>query len=196
MLGMRTVVAMTSLLAVAAAAAAEEAPSPFAGGLGNMIVTLIIFGIVVFVLGRYAWPVLLRTLAEREQAIRKALEEARHEREEAARLLEQYRRQLDEARQQATAIVEEGRRDAEVVRRRIHEQAQQEAEQILARARQEIELATEAAKRELFDRVADLAVMIAGRILRRELRADDHRDLVVQSVRQIESHNGHGQGTG
>jgi len=195
-LGMRTVVAMTSLLAVAAAAAAEEAPSPFAGGLGNMIVTLIIFGIVVFVLGRYAWPVLLRTLAEREQAIRKALEEARHEREEAARLLEQYRRQLDEARQQATAIVEEGRRDAEVVRRRIHEQAQQEAEQILARARQEIELATEAAKRELFDRVADLAVMIAGRILRRELRADDHRDLVVQSVRQIESHNGHGQGTG
>ncbi len=190
---MRTAVCVTSLLATAAAGAAEEAPSPFAGGIGNMIVTLIIFGIVVFVLGKYAWPVLLKTLAEREQAIRKALEEARHEREEAARLLEQYRKQLDEARQQASAIVEEGRRDAEVVRRRLHEQAQQEAEQILARARQEIELATEAAKRELFDRVADLAVMIAGRILRRELKPEDHRDLVVQSVQQIESHNGNGQ---
>lgn len=193
---MRTVVTLTSLLAVAAAAAAEEAPSPFAGGVGNMIVTLVIFGIVVFVLGKYAWPVLLKTLAEREQAIRKALEEARHEREEAARLLEQYKKQLEEARQQATAIVEEGRRDAEVVRKRLHEQAQQEAEQILTRARQEIELATEAAKRDLFDRVADLAVMIAGRILRRELRPDDHRDLVAQSVQQIESHNGNGRGTG
>ncbi len=193
MLGMRTVVMLTGLLAAGSAAAAEEAPSPFAGGIGNMIVTLIIFGIVVFVLGKYAWPVLLRTLAEREQAIRKALEEARHEREEAARLLEQYRKQLDEARQQATAIVEEGRRDAEVVRRRLHEQAQQEAEQILARARQEIELATEAAKRELFDRVADLAVMIAGRILGRELRPEDHRDLVARSVEQIESHHGNGQ---
>ena len=193
MLGMRTVVMLTGLWAAGSAAAAEEAASPFAGGLGNMIVTLIIFGIVVFVLGKYAWPVLLKTLAEREQAIRKALEEARHEREEAARLLEQYRKQLDEARQQATAIVEEGRRDAEVVRRRLHEQAQQEAEQILARARQEIELATEAAKRELFDRVADLAVMIAGRILGRELRPDDHRELVARSVEQIESHRGNGQ---
>lgn len=190
---MRTAVWATSLLATAVAGAAEEAATPFAGGVGNMIVTLIIFGIVVFVLGKYAWPVLLKTLAEREQAIRKALEDARHEREEAARLLEQYKKQLEEARQQATAIVEEGRRDAEVVRRRLHEQAQQEAEQILARARQEIELATEAAKRDLFDRVADIAVMIAGRILRRELKPEDHRDLVAQSVQQIESHNGNGQ---
>ena len=48
-----------------------ESPNVFAGTIGNSIVTLIIFGLVVFILGKFAWPHLMRVLAEREQTIQK-----------------------------------------------------------------------------------------------------------------------------
>ena len=162
-----------------------EKGTVFAGGLGNAIVTLIIFGIVVYVLGTKAWPPLLAALNEREKSIRSSLENARREREESSKLFAQYQAQLDRARQEATAIVEEGRRDAEVVHRKIQDDARREAEETLARARREIQLATETAIRELYDRTADLAVQVAGGIIRKELKADDHRALVQESLERM-----------
>ena len=69
---------------VTAAMASEgEQPDIFAGGLTNIIVTLVVFGIVVYILGKHAWPPLLKTLDDRERSIRTAIEDARREREEA-----------------------------------------------------------------------------------------------------------------
>jgi len=176
------------LLAVSVAGAADPAEGGanlFAGGIGNAIVTLVIFGTVVGILGKYAWPRLLRVLDERERAIRRSLEDARREREQAQRLLEEYQRQLEQARTQASAIVEEGRRDAEAVRRRIQDEARAEADAMIARARREIQLATDAAVKELYDRSADLAVEIARSILRREVSAEMHRELIAESLERI-----------
>jgi F-type H+-transporting ATPase subunit b len=166
--------------------AAEHAGSDiFAGGVGNAIVTLIIFGAVVAVLGKYAWPRLLRVLDERERAIRQSLEEARREREQAGQLLERYEQQLDKARAEASAIVDEGRRDAEIVRRRIHDEAQSESDAMIARAKREIQLATDTAVKELYDRFADLAIETARGILREELTPERHKQLIEQSLERI-----------
>lgn len=170
-----------------AADAHGDEVSPFAGGVGNIILTLLIFGTVVVILGNKAWPVLLRTLDEREKLIRTSLEDARRERLEAEKLLVQYREQLAAARDQATAIVEEGRRDAEVVRQRIHGEAQSESEAMIARAKREIQLATDAAVKSLYDETAGLAVQIAGSVLRKELSADEHRRLVSESLERMKA---------
>lgn len=187
--GALTVVLAALSSAVPALAAEGEGPSIFHGGIGNTIITLIIFGIVVYVLGAKAWPQLLKTLEEREQLIRGAMETARREREESEKLLAEYRRQIDRAREEATAIVEEGRRDADAVRRRIQEEARREADEMIARARREIRLAADDAIKELYDRTAELAVQVASGIIRKELRPEDHRALVAESLNRMESSN-------
>lgn len=165
---------------------AEEAkPDIFEGGIGNAIVTLLVFAAVVFILGKYAWPPLMRVLSEREKVIRESLEDAKREREEAERVLEKYTRQIEQARVEASKIVDAGRRNAEEVARRVHEEARDEAGQMVVRARREIQLATDAAKKEVYDLATELAVDVAGRIIRKELSAADHKELVAESLARM-----------
>lgn len=157
----------------------------FRGGVGNAVITLIIFGVVVYILGTKAWPPLLRVLGEREQTIRESLEAARRERQEAEKRLAEYEARLDRARAEASAIVDEGRRDAEAVRRRIHEEARRESDEMIARARREIQLATDAAKKDVYDLAGELAVELAGRVIQKQLSAQDHRELLRESLESI-----------
>lgn len=168
-------------------AAGEGQSSVFAGGIGNSIITLAVFLTVVYILGKYAWPPLLKTLEERERTIRDALESARRERLEAERLLVEYRKQLEQARVEATAIVEEGRRDADAVRRRVQDEARAEAQATLERAKREIQLATDAAVTELYSRSADLSVKIASTVIEKSLSVDDHRKLVDETLERMKA---------
>jgi F-type H+-transporting ATPase subunit b len=179
-----------ALLAAAASAgpafAAEAGePSIFSGDIGNFIFTLIIFVIVVTVLGKFAWKPVLRVLQQREQMIHDALVEAKRERAEADKLLARYQQQVDHAREEATAIVEEGKRDAEAVRRRLHEEAQREAGEMIERAKREIRLATDAAVKDVYDLAGRLAVEVAGQVLQAEVSPDKHRQLVQDALGRI-----------
>ncbi|MCH8807606.1 MAG: F0F1 ATP synthase subunit B [Planctomycetes bacterium] len=170
-----------------ALAASEGEPNIFAGGIGNAIVTLIIFGSVVLILKKFAWGPTLDVLQKREAAIRDSLETARQEREAAEKLLVQYQAQIDKAREEATAVIEKGKRDAEVVRRRMQEDARKETDEMLARARREITLAKDTAVKELYDQTAALAVQVAGGIVKRTLSAEDHKDLVAESLERMKA---------
>jgi F-type H+-transporting ATPase subunit b len=157
----------------------------FNADIGNFLFTLIIFGVVLYVLRKFAWSPLLNVLSKREETIRQSIEAARQERQQAERLLAEYKAHLDRAREEASAIVAEGRRDAEVAARRVQEQARKDAEEALARARREIELATDSARKELHDQAAELAVRVAARVLRKELSPADHRALVAESLQEM-----------
>jgi F-type H+-transporting ATPase subunit b len=170
-----------------AAGHAEHKPSVFEGGIGNAIITLIIFGVVLYVLGQKAWPQLLKVLNEREQQIRGALEDAKRERIAAERLLADYKRQIDKAREEATSIVDEGRRDAETVRKRIQEEARLEAGEMVDRAKREINLARDAAVKELYDRTVDLATQMASGIIKKTLSPEDHRALAADTLERMKA---------
>jgi F-type H+-transporting ATPase subunit b len=182
-------VAGANLATGAAAWAAEEGgqehPSLFTGNLGNAVWTLLTFGLVIYVLGKYAWKPILNGLQKREQFIRDSLEQARADRAEAEKTLARYAERLDQARAEASAIVEEARRDAEVVKRSIQEEARSEADAMIARASQEIRLARDTAVSELYTLAADLATDAAGRIIRRQLSPADHAELVRESIEEI-----------
>lgn len=177
--------AATGALPALAAAAEGGEPSIFAGDLGNMVWTVVTFVLLLWVLGRYAWGPILERLQAREQFIRESLEEAKENRQEAEARLKEYEARLASARAEATEIVDEGRRDAEQVAQRVEEEAKQEAEKIVARARREIELAKEAAVKELFGIAGELATGVAEKIVRRELRAEDHQRLIDESLAAI-----------
>lgn len=165
----------------------HEPANLFEGGIGNVIVTTVVFLIVVYILGKKAWPPLIGVLNERERSIRESLENASRERSEAERLLQEYKAQLEQARLQATAIVEEGRRDADVVRQRIQKEAHEESERMIARARNEIQLATSSAVKQLYDQSAALAIQVASGILQKQLNTspEDQRALVQRSLEEM-----------
>lgn len=177
---------LLALAAPALAAAAEPggggASNPFAGDFGNALWTLVIFGLVVFVLGKFAWGPILNTLQARETFIRESLETAKRDRDEAEARLREYEERLAQARAEATAIVDEGRRDAVAVKQRIEEDAQREADKRLERAKREIQIATETATKEIYLLSARLATEMAGKVIGRELTPQDHERLIAESL--------------
>jgi F-type H+-transporting ATPase subunit b len=178
-------------LALAAPAAAQEgheaagANNPFAGDIGNALWTVVIFVLVLVVLGKFAWGPILKSLQARESYILESLERAKRERDEAAVRLKEYEDKLAQARTEVTALVEEGRRDVEVVKKKILEEARQEAEKERERTRREIQIATDTATKQLYSLAAHLATDMAGRIIRKELNAQDHERLIAESIQEL-----------
>lgn len=181
--------ALGAALATASAASAAEGATggPFEGNIGVALWTLVIFGLVIFVLGRFAWGPILGGLQARERFIREALEKAKADREASEARLKEYTDKLVSARAEATAIVDEARRDADAVKRRIEEETQAEANRTLERAKREIGIAKETAVKELYSLTARLTTDVATKILRREVQPSDHDRLIRESIAELTS---------
>jgi F-type H+-transporting ATPase subunit b len=169
--------------------AAEEAPalSPFAGDLGNAIWTLAIFLIVVMVLGKFAWGPVLGLLKQREEFIHRSLAEAKRDRDAADASLKEYAAKLREAHAEAATILEETRRDAERLREEIRQRARAEADKMVANAERQIQLETSRAVDQIRHEAVDLSVMIATKILQRDVSKADNDRLVDEAVKQLQA---------
>ena len=163
----------------------HDKPSLLTYDPGASIWTIIVFVALVIALRAFAWKPILRVLNDREKFIQDSIDDAKRQNEDAQKLLADYRAQLEKSREEASAIVAEGRRDAEVVRRRLQDEAREEANAMMERARREIQLATDTAVKELYDRTAQLSVQVAAGIMRKELSPDDHRRLVQESLERM-----------
>jgi len=170
----------------------DEAEHDSGGGLmdvnpGLMIWTLVTFVALLVVLRMTAWKPLIGALEAREQKIREAVELADKTRQESEALMLRHEEQMEAARVEAHRIIEEGKADALVVKNDIVKQAREEAEETRARALREVQLATDHAKREIWEEAARLSTLLAERILRRSLNDDDHRQLVEQVLDEFRS---------
>ena len=157
----------------------------FAGDLGNVLWTLLTLGLAVFILAKYAWNPFLDILQKREDFIRDSLAQAKDDREAAEARLAEYEERLTTARAEASAIVDEGRRDAVVVREREEDKAKEEAEKMLARAKREIDIAKDTAIKDLYALTGKLATDIAAKIVDRELKPADHEKLIHDALDQL-----------
>jgi F-type H+-transporting ATPase subunit b len=164
---------------------AEAAAPPLQVKLDTMIFSLIIFGILLAVLAKYAWKPILEGLDNREKSIAKNIDDARTSSEKAQALLAQYEQKLRAASDEATKMVAEARADAEKARERIVTEAKEEAQRQRDRAIAEINAARDAAVRELAERSVDSAVMLASRIVGKSLKPDDHARLIEQSLERF-----------
>lgn len=184
-LGVLCLIVTCVALPALAAGGGEGESNIFAGDLGNVLWTLLTFGLVVIVLGKFVWGPLTQTLKEREDFIHDRLESVKKNSDAAAAKLTELEQRMVEARAEATAIVEEGRRDAEVLAERMKQSAQEEADKMVVRARREIELARATALKELYEVSGRLATDIAGRIVARELKPEDHDRLMKDAITEI-----------
>jgi F-type H+-transporting ATPase subunit b len=149
--------------------------------------TLIVFAFLLAVLGKFAWGPIASGLKSREDKIRKDIADAEASRRNAEATLKQYNDQLATAEGRIRDMLNKAQVDGEKLATNIRMQAQQEAEEAKERATRDIEASKNAAIREVHAQTADLATSIASKILRRNLNADDQRELVKQSLDQLQT---------
>ena len=177
---------MTSFLAAAIAAqeggqaAGEHAASagPFTINGGLIIWTLVIFGLLMVILAKTAWPAILRQVEEREAKIRQQLEDAAKANADAQKLLADYQAQLASARTEAQDLLASGRSAGEKLREEMVAKGRAEQEELLERARREIALERDRAVAELRREAVELSIAAASKVIERNLDTDADRKLV------------------
>ncbi len=153
------------------------------------LVTAIIFVLLLLVLWKFAWGPLITAIDRRERHLKENLEEAERQHAQAKRLLADYQEKLTQAGAQVRALLEEARKDAELQKQKILDQAQATAQAEKERAVREIEAAKVTALRELGEKSVELAVDMAGRIVRDKISPEDRQRLIQESLKQLPSNN-------
>ncbi|ASF40886.1 F0F1 ATP synthase subunit B [Halobacillus halophilus] len=155
-----------------------------AGGLniGDMIIQLVFFLILLALLGKFAWGPLMNMMKEREDYVANEINTAEKSREEAQRMQREASEELKKTRQDAQKIIEDARKTAGQQERDIIESARAESERMKESARQEIEQEKEKAVQVLKDQVASMSVMIASKVIEKELSEKDQEKLIHQYI--------------
>ena len=164
-------------------------PAPGGAQVLTTITTLVIFILLIVILSKTAWGPIVKGLEARENKIRGDIRDAEAARARAEATLKQYQQQLATAEQQVRDLLAKASADAQQLATSIRTNAQAEAEEVKERATKEIESAKNQALGEIYDQAATLGTTIAEKILRRNLNADDQRDLVQASLEQMKNVN-------
>jgi F-type H+-transporting ATPase subunit b len=157
--------------------------------VGSAVCNIAIFLGVFAILSKWVWPVILNGLKAREDKIHQDLEQAEKANFEAKDLLAQYQTKLDDASKQVQSMLADARKDSEAAGQRIVEQAKSEAERQRERAIADIETAKKVALSDLAGQTSDMAIQVAKQIVGRELRAEDHAELIRSSLDRLPSNN-------
>lgn len=152
---------------------------------GVMVWTLLIFGLVWFILAKFAFPRITDAVRAREQALQEAIDAAQRDRDESSRLLDEQRRAITQARDEAQRIIAEGRTAGEQVRTRMLDQTHAEQAELLERARREIGAERDRAIADLRREAVDLAIAGASRVIERNLDDQTNRQLVESYLASI-----------
>ena len=164
----------------------EEQSDFFKGLVDLSIWTIVVFLLLLFVLGKFAWPLMQEGLDKRERAVAAALEKALHVQAEAERIkneLEQSQRQFNE----------EVRRMREAERIKVQQWAEKfksdtQAEMNLEHERLKRDLETQAdqALQEMMRKVGQVALQISSKVIRRQLSEEDHNRLVDEALSELQ----------
>jgi F-type H+-transporting ATPase subunit b len=161
--------------------------------LPGLLWHLVNFLVLLFILGKFLFPPIVKMLDERQARIRESMERAEQLKEESARAAETVKAQLDEARREGQNIINQATQIAERIKTERQQQAQTEYEAILKRAQEDAARERERAFAELRTQVADLAVLAAGRIIERNLDANTQRQLVDEFLAETAAGDGRTQ---
>lgn len=148
---------------------AAVSSNPILPAPGEILWSVASFLVLLFVLGKFAYPPVRQIMADRAAKIRSDLDAAEMARAEAQRTLEEYREQLAQARRDAAHIVEESRKTAEALRSDLLAKAEQEAAELRARSEEALRFERQRVMAELRTEVGSLALELAEKIIDAEV---------------------------
>ncbi len=163
---------------------AAETTNPILPSMNEVVWGALSFLVLFFVLAKYGYPPVKRGMENRAKKIRDSLEEAEQTREEARSILDQYQRQLADAKSESSRIIEEARQAADKLRQDLKNQAEAEVAEIKSRAQEDIATQVERAKADLQAQVAMLSIDLAEKVVERSLDRETNMELIESFIRE------------
>jgi len=154
---------------------------------GLFIWTIVTFLGLLWALKKLAWGPLLVALETRQNAIRQSLDDAQQAKVELERLHAESGHIIQRARVDAETIITQSRADGDRLREEIRAKARTEADHIVKNAERQIQLETARALEQIRREAVDLSVMIASKIIQRNLSKEDNERLIDEALKQVES---------
>lgn len=149
--------------------------------------TIAVFLTLLFLLKKFAWGPLLAALEERQAGIRKSLDDADTAKRELAEVQAKASALIGQARTEADAILSEARADGARIRQELRDTGQKEKEALIRGAQQQIQQERDRAVSELRQEAVELSVMIASKLIRRNLTREDNAALIDDALEQVDS---------
>lgn len=146
---------------------------------------IVSFGILLFILYKYAFPGILSVLEEREKKIKDSLEQAEHHRSEAERRLKEYEAKLSAAGKEAEAILAAAKERAQRLLDENEQRLTVEAERIKGDATREIEQERRKAVQDIRTQTTELALMVAEKVVQRSLTEADQRKFADEALEAL-----------
>ena len=156
---------------------------------GLFIWTIVTFLVLVTILARFAWRPLLEALDKRQAQIRKSLDDAVQAKQDLERLNLEAAQIMSKARVDAEAVVARSQTDADRLREEMKQKAKADADVIVKSAQRQIQLETNRALQQIRLEAVDLSVMIASKLIQRNLTKEDNEKLIDDALKQVESHS-------
>lgn len=156
--------------------------APFTGG--DVLFTLLMFGLLLALVKKLAWGPLMGVMIKREEHIANEIDSAEQSRAEAKKFLEEQRSLLKEARTEAQNLIESAKKQGDVQRDEIVELARKEADRMKESAKLEIEQQKEKAVSAIREQVASLSVLIASKVIEKELTVEDQEKLINEYIQE------------
>lgn len=155
-------------------------------GIGLIFWMTLTFLILLYILGKFAWKPIMKSLKEREEKISNSLAMAKQTQEEMKRLQADNEKLLKEAREERDKIVREANKMKENIISEAKGRAQNEADKIIESARESIQNEKMAAIVELKNQIAELSIEVAEKVLGRELAdAASQRKYLEEEIKSI-----------
>ena len=153
---------------------------------GLFIWTILTFLTLVFVLGKFAWKPLLQALDSRQEMIRKSLDDAQQAKKDLEQVQAESNRIVAKARADADAIIASSRVDATKLQEELRRKARAEADGIIQTAQKEIQRQTDQSLAQIREEAVDLSLMIASKLIQRNLSKEDNDRLIEDTLKQIQ----------
>ncbi len=155
-------------------------------GVGLIFWQLVVFLLLVFVLGKFAWKPILNALKIREESIEEALNTAEQARQEMEKLKADNAKLLDEARHEREEMLKEARTTANAIKDEARADASKATEKMITDARAAIEAEKKAAMADVRNQITDLSIMITEKVLLEKLSEDQaQKDLINNYIKEL-----------
>ncbi|WP_404455848.1 F0F1 ATP synthase subunit B [Virgibacillus necropolis] len=153
--------------------------------VGDMLVQLFCFIILLALLKKFAWGPIMGMMQKREEYVSNEIELAEQNRAEAERASKEAAEQLRQTKEEAQKIVEDAKHIGVKQEQEIIESARKEADRIKVSAQEEIRNEKERAIQALQDKVASLSVLIASKVIEKEISAEDQEKLINEYIQEV-----------
>lgn len=152
---------------------------------GTALYTLLTFAILLILLKKWAWGPIMNMMKQREEFVANEIETAERNRKEAEKYLEEQRAEIQKARQESQTIIENAKKISEKQGQDIVAAAKAEAERVKESALVEIQRERDLAVASLREQVASLSVLIATKVIEKELDEKEQEKLIQDYLKEV-----------